>query len=113
MPPRHTRDAIVPLPRDARSTDNLLLARIIAPAKVIAEPCLALVVAATSSAKTGVVWTAFGAETPVAVVVCVAVGGFFAGVAAGWVGWEAADWWAWCGFVGRECEDVSDGVGVA
>jgi hypothetical protein len=110
---RHTRNAFLLYTRPAWPTDNLLLARIVASAKVIAEPRLALIVAATFGAQTGVAGRAFLAEPPVAVVICVAVCCFLAGIATRWSGWEAADWMIQSRLASGECEDVGDGVGVA
>jgi hypothetical protein len=109
----HTRHAFLLHARPARPTDNLLLAGIIASPEIITKTRLALIVAATFGAETGVAGRTFFAESPVAVVICVAVCGFFARATARWRGWEAADWVVRSGFAGDECEDVGDGIRVA
>lgn len=91
MPLWHTRDPLILLARARpRPRDDLLLPRVVASAVGVAKSRLALVVAATARAQTGVGCRARRAHAPRTVGVCVAVRRGLAWVAAA-LGREA-DW---------------------
>jgi hypothetical protein len=103
---------VPPLTCHAWTTDDLLLAWVIAPAEIITETSLAFIVASASCTQARVTRCASGTETPVAVMVGVAMCCFLAGIAARWNGRGEADWWAMDELTFGKCEKVVNRVGI-